>query len=81
MAQHGTEDIPPLRIPNAPEAVHDAVTAVQMDRKTSISRAGINTVANFVGSSVIQAAGIVFAIAYFRILGPRIMVWWDSQRP
>jgi O-antigen/teichoic acid export membrane protein len=40
-----------------------------MIEKKSISRVGINTVANFVGTSVTQAAGIVFAIAYFRILG------------
>jgi O-antigen/teichoic acid export membrane protein len=45
------------------------VTAVQIDREPSISRASINTVANFVGSSLTQVAGIFFAIAYFRILG------------
>jgi O-antigen/teichoic acid export membrane protein len=45
------------------------VTAAKMIEKTSISRVGINTVANFVGTSLTQAAGIVFAIAYFRILG------------
>jgi O-antigen/teichoic acid export membrane protein len=40
-----------------------------MDQKTSIARAGINTLANFVGSSLTQVAGIFFSIAYFRILG------------
>jgi O-antigen/teichoic acid export membrane protein len=45
------------------------VTAAQISGVASISRVSINTAANFLGNSVTQAAGIVFAIAYFRILG------------
>ena len=45
------------------------MTATQINPEPSISRASINTIANFVGSSLTQVAGIFFAIAYFRMLG------------
>jgi O-antigen/teichoic acid export membrane protein len=40
-----------------------------MSTGASISRASINTAANFVGNSLTQAAGLLFSIAYFRVLG------------
>ena len=45
------------------------MTGSQTNSDATISRAGINTVANFAGILVTQLASIFFAIAYFRILG------------
>lgn len=38
--------------------------------KAAMSRAIVNTVANFGGLAVTLVSGLVFAIAYFRVLGP-----------
>jgi O-antigen/teichoic acid export membrane protein len=71
MVHHREEALPSFRREDFAEAVPFNVTDTLKLSNVSSSRVAINTAANFLGSSVTQAAAFIFAIAYFRLLGPQ----------